>query len=87
MRVLVAAACIAIIIGVTYFVSSEFVSYRIAHDADIKKALADTLRVACLDDLQSVLPNKTKIRNCLDMGALGEVDVVRREQQIGMILH
>lgn len=86
MRVLVAAACIAIIIGVTYFVSAEFVTYRMARDADTKKALADTLR-ACLDDLQSVLPNKTKIRNCLDMGALGDVDVVRREQQIGMILH
>lgn len=87
MRILLTVASIAIIIGVTYFVSAEFVTYRLARDADTKKALADTLRVGCLDDLHSVMPNKTKIRNCLDMGALTESDVVRRERQIDVILH
>ncbi|CDX16438.1 conserved hypothetical protein [Mesorhizobium sp. ORS 3324] len=77
LRVLVASACVATIVGVGYYLVSEYRTRQREQEAATQRALGDALRKGCLEDLASAgpayYPHPKAIANCLDMGALTEL--------------
>lgn len=82
MRILVGAACIAIIAAVGYYFVGE---YRQAK-ADAEVAEYQALRSQCLSALRdiSISGNQTIVANCLFKGALTGDDVDRRKRELGI---
>ncbi|MDG4890925.1 hypothetical protein [Mesorhizobium sp. WSM4887] len=90
LRVLVACACVAIIVAVGYYLIGEYRTHQGEHEAATQRALADVLRKGCLEDLASAGstydPHPKAVANCLSMGALTDAEVQAREDLIGVKL-
>lgn len=90
LRALIAAACVATIVGVGYSVIGE---YRTSHQEQevAQRPLVDkVLRDGCLEDLAAIVAIDQKhpytIANCLYLNALREAEVKAREEVLGVRL-
>ncbi|MGX5830132.1 hypothetical protein [Mesorhizobium sp. 43Arga] len=89
-RLLLAGAFAATIVGVGYYVLGERESDQQGKEATLQHLVDKTLRQGCLDDLNATLsipPSQPyEVANCLRMGYLSEAEVKRREDYLGIPL-
>ena len=82
LRLLVAGAFAAIVVGLGYYVLGEHRSHQ--------QVVDNALRQGCLDDLNatfSIPPSHPyEVANCLRMGYLSEAEVKSREDYLGIPL-
>ncbi|RWQ14152.1 hypothetical protein [Mesorhizobium sp.] len=90
LRLLIAGECVAVIMGVGYYLIGEYRTQQREKEAAGQRLLSETLRQACLDDLNSArsinLSAPYKIANCLQWGHLSEAEVQSREDYLGVRL-
>ncbi|QKD15523.1 hypothetical protein [Mesorhizobium sp. NZP2077] len=72
LRLLVAGAFAAIVVGVGYYVLGEHRSHRQGEEATLQQLVDKALRQGCLDDLNATLSipqsHPYEVANCLRMG-------------------
>jgi hypothetical protein len=90
LRLLVAGAVAAIIVGVGCYVIGEHRSRQQGKEATLQQLADNALRQGCLDDLKatfSIPPSHPyEVANCLRMGYLSEAEVKSREGYLGIPL-
>jgi hypothetical protein len=90
LRLLVAGAFAAIIVGVGYYVLGEHRSHQQGKEGTLQQLADNALRRGCLDDLNamfSIPPSHPyEVANCLRMGYLSEAEVKSREGYLGIPL-
>ncbi|QND57551.1 hypothetical protein [Mesorhizobium huakuii] len=93
LRFLIAGACIAVIVGVGYYLFSEYRNYQRQKDEAAQEQMHAALRRICIDELAKldksfgISPSeKNQIANCLYMGSLTEAEVAERERVLDVQL-
>lgn len=90
LRLLIAGACVAIIVGVGYYLVGEYRSQQQEKEAAQRQLVDKVLREGCLDDLDAIVSIDQShpyiIANCLYTGALSEAEVKAREDVLGVKL-
>ncbi|ADV14897.1 hypothetical protein Mesau_05925 [Mesorhizobium australicum WSM2073] len=93
LRLLIAGACIAVIVGVGYYLFGEYRNYQRQKDEAEQEQLQAVLREDCVDQLAKlnkafgISPTeKNRIANCLYMGSLTDAEVAERERVLDVPL-
>ena len=93
LRVLIAGACIAVIAGVGYYLLGEYRTHEREKAEALQARIDARLREDCVEEMAKlnlafgISPTeKTKIANCLSIGALSEAEVADRERVLGVSL-